>query len=154
MCKMKTERERDAPGWRADREETILQTTNKSRSIKGQLHVVWELCSCTRPCIDKVPNMDPCYAVTIRQFLMTSEPGTCFSLHGRPFKLHSQFWVQVSHQLPVSRIQNFSSRSERSSLNWINSTFPDGSDGKESACNTEDPGSIPWLGRPPGEREW
>ena len=26
-----------------------------------------------------------------------------------------------------------------------------GSDGKESACNVGDPGSIPWLGRSPGE---
>ena len=29
--------------------------------------------------------------------------------------------------------------------------FPGGSDGKESACNAEDPGSIPGLGRFPGE---
>ena len=29
--------------------------------------------------------------------------------------------------------------------------FPAGSDGKESADNTEDPGSIPGLGRSPGE---
>ena len=29
--------------------------------------------------------------------------------------------------------------------------FPDGSDGKESACNVGDPGSIPWSGRSPGE---
>ena len=29
--------------------------------------------------------------------------------------------------------------------------FPDGSDGKESACNAGDPGSIPGLGRFPGE---
>ena len=116
--------------------------------------MVWELCSCTRPRIDKIPNMDQCHAVAILQFLITFELGTCFSLHDRPFRLHSQFWVQVYHQLPVPRVQNFSSRSERSSLNWINSTFPDGSDGKESACNAEDQGSIPWLGRPPGEGEW
>ena len=30
--------------------------------------------------------------------------------------------------------------------------FPDSSDGKEFACNTEDPSSIPGSGRPPGER--
>ena len=30
--------------------------------------------------------------------------------------------------------------------------FPSGSDGKESACNAGDPGSIPGLGRSPGER--
>ena len=28
--------------------------------------------------------------------------------------------------------------------------FPDGSDGKESACSAGDPGSIPGLGRSPG----
>ena len=29
---------------------------------------------------------------------------------------------------------------------------PGGSDGKESACNAGDPGSIPGLGKSPGER--
>ena len=29
--------------------------------------------------------------------------------------------------------------------------FPDGSDNKESACNTGDLGSIPGSGRPPGQ---
>ena len=29
--------------------------------------------------------------------------------------------------------------------------FPGGSDGKESACNTKDPGLIPGLGRSPRE---
>ena len=29
--------------------------------------------------------------------------------------------------------------------------FPGGSDGKASACNAGDPGSIPGLGRSPGE---
>ena len=29
--------------------------------------------------------------------------------------------------------------------------FPGGSDGKESTCNVGDPGSIPGLGRSPGE---
>ena len=31
------------------------------------------------------------------------------------------------------------------------SYFPGGSDGKESTCNTGDPGLIPGLGRSPGE---
>ena len=30
-------------------------------------------------------------------------------------------------------------------------SFPHGSDGKASACNEGDPGSIPRLGRSPGE---
>ena len=33
----------------------------------------------------------------------------------------------------------------------IKLSFPGGSAGKESACNKEDPGSIPGLGRSPGE---
>ena len=32
--------------------------------------------------------------------------------------------------------------------------FPGGSDHKESACNAEDPGSIPGLGRSPWRRKW
>ena len=32
--------------------------------------------------------------------------------------------------------------------------FPDDSDGKESACNKGDPGSIPGLGRSPWRRKW
>ena len=31
--------------------------------------------------------------------------------------------------------------------------FPGGSDGKASACSAGDPGSIPGLGRSPGERK-
>ena len=30
-------------------------------------------------------------------------------------------------------------------------TFPGGSEGKDSACNVENPGSIPGSGRSPGE---
>ena len=30
-------------------------------------------------------------------------------------------------------------------------SIPGGSDGKESACNAENPGSIPGLGKSPGE---
>ena len=33
----------------------------------------------------------------------------------------------------------------------INLGFPGGSDSKESTCNAGDPGSIPGLGRSPGE---
>ena len=34
---------------------------------------------------------------------------------------------------------------------YISVGFPGGSAGKESACNAGDPGSIPGLGRSPGE---
>ena len=33
-------------------------------------------------------------------------------------------------------------------------SFPGGSEGKESACNARDPGSVPGFGRSPGERKW
>ena len=36
-------------------------------------------------------------------------------------------------------------------LSPINKGFPDSSDGKESTCNTEDPGSIPGSGSSAGE---
>ena len=35
---------------------------------------------------------------------------------------------------------------------FVSTGFPGGSNGKESACNVGDPGSIPELGRSPGER--
>ena len=37
------------------------------------------------------------------------------------------------------------------SLNQKEKDFPGGSDGKASACNVADPGSIPGSGRSPGE---
>ena len=36
-------------------------------------------------------------------------------------------------------------------ISYLISGFPGGSDGKASACNAGDPGSIPGLGRSPGE---
>ena len=36
-------------------------------------------------------------------------------------------------------------------FHFRNMNFPGGSDGKESACNAGDPGSISGLGRSPGE---
>ena len=44
-----------------------------------------------------------------------------------------------------------SKESEGSSFNASHLLFPGGSDGKESACNAGDLGSIPGLGRSPGE---
>ena len=38
-----------------------------------------------------------------------------------------------------------------SAVNPLRKSFPSGSDGKVSAYNTGDPGSIPGLGRSPGE---
>ena len=56
---------------------------------------------------------------------------TCILVNG--FKL---FLLKVGQKLPLS------------SGSWAS---PGGSDGKESTCNAGDPGSIPGLGRSPGE---
>jgi len=39
----------------------------------------------------------------------------------------------------------------KNSLVEADVSFPSGSDGKESACHSGDPGLIPRSGRPPGE---
>ena len=36
-------------------------------------------------------------------------------------------------------------------LEYLRGSFPGGSDGKASACNAGDPGSIPGSGRSPGK---
>ena len=44
-----------------------------------------------------------------------------------------------------------SSKEQRGEISKTTSVIPGGSDGKASAYNAEDPGSIPGLGRSPGE---
>ena len=51
--------------------------------------------------------------------------------------------------------QLYTERNEKAWMGFIEEVlylgFPGGSDGKESACNTGDPGSIPGSGRSPRE---
>ena len=63
---------------------------------------------------------------------------------------HTYCWIMASQSLHLY-IPVTSSR--KPSLTTPSPTwgFPDSSVGKESACNAEDPGSIPGLGRSPGE---
>ena len=44
-------------------------------------------------------------------------------------------------------------RNRTSSILCLALGFPGGSDGKESACNAGDPGSLPWVGKIPWRRE-
>ena len=65
------------------------------------------------------------------------------------------FWVPL-HNCPLEGPQTLCSHSLlalflRRILCQALWGFPGGSDGKESACNVGDPGSIPRLGRSPGE---
>ena len=50
-----------------------------------------------------------------------------------------------------AREQSIPSRGKLLLLYWCRPGFPGGSEGKESACNVGDPGSIPGSGRSPGE---
>ena len=64
-----------------------------------------------------------------------------------PFSSTHIYWVPIRDQL----IQDLS-REALCDFFILNSVlFPGGSDGKASACNVGDPGSIPGLGRSPGE---
>ena len=76
-----------------------------------------------------------------------------------PFFSVSGHW-QTPFSLPLSSglssplflTQGFSIRSpSRAEQLLFIMGFPGSSDGREPACNSEDPGSIPGLGRSPGE---
>ena len=55
-------------------------------------------------------------------------------------KLSSQICLSFPHQIGLDICLSF----------YWPLGFPGGLDSRESACNVEDPGSIPWLGRSPG----
>ena len=59
------------------------------------------------------------------------------------------FWPRELHRLYSPWGPKKSDRTERLSLSFLG--FPCGSAGKESACNVGDLGSIPELGKSPGE---
>ena len=63
--------------------------------------------------------------------------------------IHSLIEVSFSHPFPS--IVQFSSVSQSCLTLTYPRGFPDDSGGKESACNAGDPGSVPGLGRCPGE---
>ena len=65
-------------------------------------------------------------------------------------------WCEVSEALGWGcgwRVRAlFQEMRSLSCLNYsVPGCVPSGSDSKESACNTRDPGTIPWLRRSPGE---
>ena len=51
---------------------------------------------------------------------------------------------------PALQADSLPSESE-ANCSFLNRNFPGGSDGKASACNVGDLGSVPGLGRSPGE---
>ena len=63
----------------------------------------------------------------------------------REMVMDREAWHAAIHEVTKSQIQ----LSNWAELNW---GFPCGSDGKEFACNTGDLGSIPVLGKSPGDR--
>ena len=59
--------------------------------------------------------------------------------------------VSLSPTTSVSKLSLKKDHPKQGFRNTLNRGFPDSSAGKESACNAGDPGSIPGLGRSPGE---
>ena len=63
-------------------------------------------------------------------------------------------WIKRDHYCRKSRVEKgwrWGMRVGELMLPYPELGPPYGSDGKESACNAGDPGSIPGLGRPPGK---
>ena len=64
------------------------------------------------------------------------------------------FWDIRPHKVELRQSKKKKKDSRISKLSfksWYPSLFPYSSDGKESACNARDPGSIPGSGKSPGE---
>ena len=59
--------------------------------------------------------------------------------------------LTLQHSSLLSSTQPSVSQTPCSNTRVCNSHFPGGSDDKKSACNAEDQGSVPGLGRSPGE---
>ena len=67
------------------------------------------------------------------------------------FKLFCSFSQSVMNSLPLSKLLTVSKPPSPNKKLEIIKLFPGGSDGKASAYNARDPGSIPGSGRSPGE---
>ena len=67
-------------------------------------------------------------------------------------KIFCKFKISKTNKLPFKGTQN--SQVSRNWFKYVHTNFQHltgGSDGKASACNAGDPGSIPESGRSPGE---
>ena len=95
-----------------------------------------------------MPPFSHCrYPITPNYPYLPSHPsGTAYP--GLPSALLVLFCHIGFTPLTISQTQ---SKLENKGASWYNRrSFPGGSDGKESACNVGDVGSIPGLGRSPG----
>ena len=75
-----------------------------------------------------------------------------------PWQVESSWSSDWTHVSCIGRqiLNHWTTREVLSYMSWFPSTYQalgisGGSDNKESACNAEDPGSIPGSGRSPGE---
>ena len=59
--------------------------------------------------------------------------------------------ARCPRRIESPKAQNHLSRARYRNLHFFTSPFPGGSEGKASAYSVGDPGSIPGLGRSPGE---
>ena len=76
-------------------------------------------------------------------------PDTPTAVHNSEPSLRPRVWRQAS-----ARVWKKVTCSIRNSIRKVSISLTCGSDGKEFACNAEDPGSIPGSGTFPWRKEW
>ena len=78
------------------------------------------------------------------------EGGLGWGIHVTPWLIHVNWWQNPLKCCEVISLQLIKINEKKKKKADFSLGFPVDSDGKESACNAEDMGSIPVLGRSPG----
>ena len=83
--------------------------------------------------------------------LLIFDPCTTWALNLTPAPLHTGCSCQFPFLIIISDCSKWMNKGSFPPSANLRKGFLGGSDGKESACNAGDPGSIPESGRSPGE---
>ncbi|XP_052506349.1 RNA-binding protein 38 isoform X4 [Budorcas taxicolor] len=137
-----------------DIEEAVVITDRQTGKSRGYGFVTMaDRAAAERACKDPNPNIDGRKANVNLAYL-----------GAKPRSLQTGFAISVQ-QVPPTLIQRTYGHAQESNektdiqhlakpkymIPFMDHSFPGDSDSKESACNADNPGSIPGLGRSPGE---
>ena len=153
-CEKCSHRWRGAGGGRGGPPPQTQGRRFRSRKVPGSPGLDRELVQCLRisqPCTGGArrgprPPLEPATLSGVPAPNCSSSPPSVLSPHLSPFQTLS-FAPEISTQ--GNPIRNRCQKKGWVIIGW---SFPGGSEGKESACNAGDPGSIPGLGRFPWRR--